>query len=620
LPAGGPAWQIPLMRPWLCVLFLVACKADGGSLVHDLPPLGPRTVSGEPDQFTPTEPGLLEVGPRGLVLAPGANAVLWARLYDSLGNDLGSASATYEVLTPDVVSVGAGSVTAVRSGIGQIRVTDGVHGEALLEVAVSADVPAGPRSIVFEPPVIVVQPGARAPVGYTLYDASGAAVGSAAVQLRIEGTTALAIDGTDVAASAPGVGTLVAVVVNGTDEIALAGSALVVAPQPDAGGNCDDVPWQVSCGRVYSPRNFYSPGLASPALRIDLVETKGCGGFQMRRRQAAPTRVEIDDGRVVSLGGGLVSGTPGSTGYRLFYDESLCDCVSAHVFPDLNGTWTASCESGDSGSVTMDNWPSTLIEAHPTGAIAAQQDGGFYRYQATSCFTGDDGFSCSSDNAPFYAGWYAFRGECTSGARCADNPAACPTVIGDCASGRNTSSDPFGIDGMTVGPDLLRQGGCEYRRGGSGLCPAPAGISFTLAGTSYQSSTVSITDYRPYEAMIGMNVDMPQGNLSFYVSPSHSGQSYDGAGVYDAMGNFDVLGYYSGTYCESRFGEQCLLRFEVLSEGAEWTGTFEADCLRPNGWEPSTECYSAPSYSECACAEETAVHASVRGQFRASAE
>ena len=469
----------------------------------------------------PSVPGLLVVGPQGLVLMPNQTAQLSAQLVDSYGNPQPApASLTWVSTDPTVLSVSStGLVTAIAVGTAAVTVTDGVHGTQTATIDVATDVPTGAVAVQFTPPVVQLAVGAMVNETFVVTGPDGTPVmpppqitfQSLSPSVATMATTG-AVQGTSV-----GFATMVAFLSGAT--VPLAGNLpVLVSSRPtsssgstsggssgggsaDAGtagggssgsssGNaqparCDPTQYSiVGCAITNGGDPFVmnKPGLTYP-VTVQVYWTQSdpsCAApIHGYMQQGAPDTLGFTTAGVASYdpSTGLITSTaPGATTFHPSVSGVECegswDGNPLRVGADIGGSWSVSGTNGDEGSVTV---PSLTGKVKPgatwgggTGVIATPLSG-------TSCVSNSsDMFSCDGTGSAYSSGGTGDEEQLCTEAR----PCTGGAQFTTCAPGSRS-----GTDGSVVYTnDHIGFGNYQFRRGGS-ACAAGGGGAGSCDGT-----------------------------------------------------------------------------------------------------------------------------------------
>jgi hypothetical protein len=467
---------------------------------------------GTPRQVDPTEPGILEVSPGVLVLAPGATAQLEASLYDSAGAPLADPATLVWTSDDEAVATvdGAGLVTAVAEGQAEVSGTDGVHGFRLVPVSVSIEAdPDAPASIAFEAPLVVLERGVAQSVAFTVYAGSGAPLtgGATLISLSYEGAAGVTVQSGaafDLLASGVGAGRLVALELETGEP--LAGGAFVVSVEPgttvEAGETssatgCTD--WVLdSCGMssAEEPRLFTGVG-ATTSLWLQTWRSRTCAGvYQGMMRFESPDQLLANATGIVGLDGSgdLTALAPGAVTVSPRLEGQSCGCYTVSVLPDVGGDWMATCEGGVIGGVTLASLGARVYYGDVSAPRAVSVGG-------TSCAVYTDPESTCRGHAYLQiTGVHATGGSPNCFDRLVDPGASCNCSEGaPCVGGllgEQAEGGPTCLDGghpTFDSPDSFSTESCDFVRG----TPECAGASFDC--TEY----VVAEDPQPFSACDG---------------------------------------------------------------------------------------------------------------------
>jgi hypothetical protein len=473
-----------------------------------------------PKAIPPSVPGYVVAGPQGLELAVGQSAQLTATIYDGPDGGAPLTGATWSSVTPSVVTVtNAGVVDAVAVGVGEVQVTDGVHGQASLSLLVLASPPpAGqPIGAQFSPPLLVLQPGTTQNLAVEVTDGTGTQISpTPAVQFAIEGDGGVAtVSGAGVVhAIAPGVATVTASTTSSDGGVEpLAGAAEVIVSSNGHPPNCQSAPYVVGCIYEFPPWIYTKPGL-SDSVRVWVWREKDpCSGVAppvVTSQEQSPDQVRIDPGGVVSIdGSGLLrSIAPGSTSMAAKVENVVCGpypTTPVFVDPDYGGSWSATCSNGDNGTVALDYWPSWVLHGssnhEATGGSTALSN---RNTPGNSCFSNSAAsFSCNGSASLYsfynYGGAHFPLGACTAKTPC-DNHATPGFgldvfALNECGATRHGYPCNYGNgqttcqDRAVLGPDTLQSGTCVLQRtvpdAGCGQAAPTETATWTLDGKSH---------------------------------------------------------------------------------------------------------------------------------------
>jgi hypothetical protein len=499
-----------------------------------------------------------------------ATSKLTASLYDSAGNPLPAPSFTWTSAAPDVATVDPdGTVHAVAPGAAVITATDGAHGTRSLDVTVTTTPASGPTGVSFGVPIVILNVGDTNQPSVALNDATGSPVsGTSPIQLVAGGSAALDLSqpGT-ISATGPGMSVvganLGASAIDGEMLVVVRASPRAAGGSTGANANMPPPPtlFLESCIPEWPPARYSKPGLSGP-VRVWTWSDSGVGvsGPVGQLQQQSPTQVRVEHPEVASIGGSglLTANAPGSTLVSTHINAMECGLPwSVLVGPDLSGSWAATCKNGDTGTISVQSWPSWIMGAPIThgasGGGTAPIDIG---EPALSCFTNADGSSCM-DNAFLGpvppAVWGGLWGQASQGACTATSP--CSGIgVPDCDSARQC---PPTLPGggcsadQVLGPDHLIVGNCDCIRSSSsdgGTCgqgaPATGMATYTFQGVTHTFPEVGISS--------GLDKITPSGFLDIsWDDPSASNDAGLSNSLELQLLTVPALGT-SGTYTNER--------------------------------------------------------------------
>lgn len=451
-------------------------------------------TTGKPLFIEPT-PGLMLASPAALHLGPGQTPTLRVQRVGADGALLDAPSGlTWLSSAPAVLAVAEdGSVTPVGVGIAVVRVTDADGRESSVVVQVSAVAPPSEAfALQCAAPVRVGRVGEDVDLGASITGPDGTVLAEPGVSYAVRGSAEATIsDGGVVRAAKPGVAIVSAVRAapsGGTE--ALAGECIVTFGESQSGAQekfaCSNERDVAYCSFAEAPFVMSSAGL-SQALRVTVIRGTDCGFEGVPTIEVgSPSEIALGVAGVVDVGaGGLMESIgPGMAFYRAFVDGVACDReASVYVGFDPSGTWSASCDNGDRGTLSVSPMPPYVLTRTTTAGVSSVTS--FACFESTT-----DAFACNAaagvGAGPYSRSYANYR--CSEAAPCSDG-----LVVATCHDVREPVLERQETRAAVTGPDSFRSHSCSYVRGGGTGCSAEPEPLISLATVNVQGNTYEVS-------------------------------------------------------------------------------------------------------------------------------
>ncbi len=293
-----------------------------------------------PAYIAPTQPGILNISQKSLVLHVTNVATINARIYNSDGTI--QVSQPGFIWTSDnstVASVSGGVITANSIGNALITVTDGSHGLEYVNVsvvAIATTIQTNKYFINFTPPVLSLQTGTSGLFNYTVTTADGKSV-AITPAFSSSALSGISISGKAVhAGNTTGLFNVIAV--NGIDT--LIGTLQILVS--NASSPVADTTWKIS-KLISFPINFSNINLVSLPVRIEVTEIihRKTMKDSIIKFQTSPDQIIINYPSVISLNssGMMTSVAPGITDGKLKYKNTEINFYSCVHFKIDGSSW-----------------------------------------------------------------------------------------------------------------------------------------------------------------------------------------------------------------------------------------------------------------------------------------
>jgi len=297
---------------------------------------GSNTQTYTPPYIPPSTPGVIQTSMGFLTLKKGSSKNITATLYESDGTkNMVQPTFVWSSSDPSVASTNSGIILALEIGSTLVKVTDGSHGFAFINVEVVADtstISIDAAQIVFEPPVLLLNTSQTKSFTYKIYDKAGNITGGSPLFTASTGSD-LVVSGTSVTGGSK----------QGIFNIQASLNGMMIGNLQALVSLSTGSPKDTLYSVVYKaiPYHFSRPDVSSNPIIAEVTKfvVPGLNAF-VEKYQTSPDQITVDANVLnMSGNGGLKAVNSGKAKVDLHYKTSEVFSYTSYVLFDLAGCW-----------------------------------------------------------------------------------------------------------------------------------------------------------------------------------------------------------------------------------------------------------------------------------------